>query len=142
MPPLRSSRSTRPLRLNTLAGTYAICRAPAGTQTAWATGDLAVVARSRSEAMETTIICDESQVPADIEHDGGWRALRFAGAFDFNEVGVLAGVLATLAEAQVPVMTISTFETDYLLIKAHRFGRVRQVLEEAGHRFDEPEDRA
>jgi hypothetical protein len=124
--------------LKTLGGVYAVCRTAAGTDTGWARGELVVVARSASEAMETTVICDEGSIPADIEHDRGWRAIRFAGAFDFNEVGVLAGVLGVLAEAQLPVLTVSTFETDYLLIKAHRFDRVRQVLEEAGHTF-EPE---
>lgn len=133
----RSNRATgRKLRLVELKGTYAICRAPAGVEPSWATGELIVVARSRSEAMETTIICEEMSVPQEIEHDGGWRALRFAGAFDFNEVGVLSGVLGLLAEAQVPVLTVSTFETDYLLLKAHRFDRVRQALEAAGHTLD------
>jgi hypothetical protein len=123
----------RRFRLAALAGTYAICRAPAGAETGWATGELIVVVRSRSEAMETTVICEERSVPQEIERDGGWRALRLVGTFDFNEVGVLSSVLMALAEAQVPVMTVSTYETDYLLLKAHRFDRVRQVLEAAGH---------
>ena len=131
--------AARRFRLECLSGAYAICRAPAGAATDWAAGDLVVMARSRSEALSTTVICDETCVPPTVEHDRGWRAIRFSGAFDFSEVGVLAGVLGTLAGAQVPVMTISTFETDYLLIKAHRFERVRQVLEEAGHEFIEAE---
>ncbi len=133
------SRPQRQLRLRCLGGTYAICRAPADADTAWARGELVMICHSTSEKMETTVVCDVTSVPLTVEHDAGWRAIRFEGAFDFNEVGVLAGVLEVLAEAQVPVMTLSTYETDYLLIKAHLSERVRQVLEEAGHQFIEPE---
>jgi hypothetical protein len=92
-----------------------------------------MIAHAAGERLPTTVICEQDAVPADVERDDGWRALRFAGAFDFREVGVLSSVLSVLADAQVPVLTLSTFETDYLLIKSHRFDRVREVLEEAGH---------
>ena len=137
-----SGHGARRLKLQALPGLYAICRQKGGSDIAWARGDLVVIAQSRSEAMPTTIICEEPSVPTDVERDSGWRAIRFAGAFDFREVGVLSSVLSVLAEAQVPVLTISTFETDYLLIKAHRFDRVREVLEEAGHTFVDEEVQA
>lgn len=140
MPAPRSPKPpARRLRLSPVAGRLAICRAPEGTDTSWASGDLTLVARSAGEAMPVTIICEESAVPQSVEHDGGWRAIRFVGVFGFGEVGVLASVLSALAEARLPVLTVSTFETDYVLIKATRFERVRQVLEEAGHQFVDEE---
>ena len=135
-------RHQRTLTLQALPGRYAVCRQVGGGDLSWARGDLVVIAQSRSEAMPTTIICEEPSVPQDVEQDAGWRAIRFAGAFDFNEVGVLVSVLSVLAEAQVPVLTVSTFETDYLLIKAHRFDRVRELLAEAGHTFIDQEEKA
>lgn len=140
MPGFAPGSRGQKLILQNVPGQYAICRQAQGRDTSWARGALVVIAHSSSEAMETTVICEESAVPADVEHDAGWRAIRFAGAFDFREVGVLARVLAVLAEAHVPVLTLSTFETDYLLIKAHRFDRVRDVLEEAGYMFADEEN--
>ncbi len=124
-------------RFRCLEGAYAICRVPAGADVSWAVGELRVVIEARGEALATTVICDEASVPAHVERDDGWRVIRFEGVFDFSEVGVLSEVLSTLADARVPVMTVSSFETDYLLIKAVRFDRVRQVLQEAGHAFVE-----
>lgn len=128
-----SDRSPQRLALQILPGRYAVCRQPGGGDTMWARGALVMIAHSRSERLATTVICEEAAVAPGVEHDAGWRAIRFAGAFDLKEVGVLSSVLAILAEAQVPVLTLSTYETDYLLIKANCFDRVREVLEEAGH---------
>ena len=128
-------RRPRTVTLQPLPGRYAICRTPAGRDVSWAAGELVVVARAKGELMETTVICDETAVPGDVEHDAGWRALRFVGSFGFGEVGVLVSVLEPLAEAGVPVLTIGTFETDYVLVKSERFDRVREVLEGAGHGF-------
>lgn len=140
MPGFPSGHRGGRLVLQVVPGQYAVCRQAGGGDTSWARGELVILAQSQSEALSTTVICEESAVPADVEHDAGWRAIRFAGAFDFREVGVLSSALAVLAEAQVPVLTLSTYETDYLLIKAHRFDRVRQVLEEAGYVFADEKD--
>ena len=130
-------RRGRSVRLQPLNGLYAICRTAAGADVSWARGELVVVARASGELMETTVICDETSVASGVEHDAGWRALRFVGSFGFGEVGVLVSVVGVLAEAQVPVLTVGTFETDYVLVKSERFDRVREVLEEAGHVFVE-----
>ena len=128
-------RRGRSVRLQPLAGLYAICRTDAGRDVSWAGGELVVVCRAKDELMETTVICDAATVPGDVENDAGWRALRFVGSFGFGEVGVLVSVVGVLADAQVPVLTVGTFETDYVLVKSERFDRVREVLEDAGHTF-------
>ena len=130
-----SRRRGRTVQLQPLNGLYAICRTAAGADVSWADGELVVVARARGELMETTVICDATSVPGDVESDAGWRALRFVGSFGFGEVGVLVSVVGVLADAGVPVLTVGTFETDYVLVKSERFDRVREVLEDAGHAF-------
>ena len=125
------------LSLVTLQGTYAICRLAMESDASWARGELVSVIRSSRDAQGTTVICDESSVPAEgVEADGGWHAVRFDGVFGFGEVGVLNSVLGPLARARVPVISISTFETDYILVKAHRYDRVMEVIREAGHTVD------
>ena len=127
------------LQLEVLPGTYAVCRLPAGAATDWAGGVLRCVIKSQRESQPTTVICDDSTVPPEgVEADRGWRAIRFDGVFDFGQVGVLASVLVPLARDEVPAMSVSTFETDYVLVKAGRFDRVRRTLEEAGHRVQMP----
>ena len=125
------------LSLVTLKSIYAICRLPMAADTSWAKGELVSVIRSRLDLQGTTVICDESSVPAEgVEADGGWHAVRFDGVFGFGEVGVLNSVLGPLSRARVPVISISTFETDYILVKAHRYDRVMEVLRDAGHTVD------
>lgn len=131
------------LSLSVLPGLYAICRLPFEANVDWAAGELVSVIRSRRDLQGTTVICEESAVPLEgvgegVEADRGWHALKIEGFFGFGEVGVLNSVLGPLARARVPVVSISTFETDYVLIKAHRFERVEEVLREAGHEIIEP----
>ena len=126
------------LELDVLPETYTICRMPHGAAAPWASGTLSSVSRSAREAEGTTVISDEATVPETVEADRGWHALRIGGVFGFGEVGVLGAVLNPLARAGVPVMVVCTFETDYVLVKASRFERVRQVLLDAGHRFVDP----
>jgi hypothetical protein len=65
--------------------------------------------------------------------EGGWRALRVAGSLDFSLVGVLAGLLDPLARAGVSVFVLSTFDTDYLLVKGHDLEKALAALRRAGH---------
>jgi hypothetical protein len=73
---------------------------------------------------ELSIVCSEDGVPQGAIAERGWVALKLEGPFPFSMTGVLASFLQPLAEAQVPIFAISTFDTDYVLIK-------RQNLEQA-----------
>ena len=72
-------------------------------------------------------------MPAGIRCERGWRVLRFAGTLDFTLVGVLASLLVPLADADVAVFVVSTFDTDYLLVKEDRLDAVVEVLRREGH---------
>ncbi|WP_027483812.1 ACT domain-containing protein [Deinococcus pimensis] len=101
---------------------------------AWATsGDLFCVART---ADELSVVCEERLVPAGVRSEGGWRALMLAGPFEFTLTGVLSSVLAPLAEAGVGIFAFSTFDTDYVLVKAENVERAVAALRAAGHTVD------
>ena len=130
------TNSAHHLALMVLAGEYAVCRLAPSTPAipAWATaGPWYSVTRT---ADELSIVCPTAQVPGDVRAEAGWRMLRLAGPFPFELTGILAAVLAPLAGAAIPIFALSTFETDYLLVKAHDLARAVAELRAAGHRVD------
>jgi hypothetical protein len=82
---------------------------------------------------ELSVVCDASAVPDDVRCERGWRCLRVAGAMPFTLVGVLASLTAPIAAAGVGVFALSTFDTDYLLVKESDFARAVEALRTAGH---------
>jgi hypothetical protein len=90
---------------------------------------------TRSEA-ELSIVCREEDVPADASAERGWCALELAGPLDFSLTGVVAALVTPLAEAEVPIFVLSTFETDYLLVRERDLERSVDALTGAGHSVD------
>ena len=86
----------------------------------------------RSEREFSLVCSSEIQLDA-LVSDPGWRCLRVSGKLDFDMVGVLAGLTNCLATADIPVFVVSTFETDYLLVKGDRLGSAVQALNESGY---------
>ena len=73
-------------------------------------------------ADELSLVCESSCAPPNaIKVDTGWKALRVSGQLDFNQVGVIAGIANILAGAGISIFVISTFNTDYVLIKAENY---------------------
>ena len=126
--------SLRRFQLSILPESFAIVGLPPGSEVpAWAMyGNFFSVTRT---AEELSIIVEESRVPADLQFQGGWRAIKVHGPFVLNEVGVLASLAGPLAAAKISVFVISTFDTDYLLIAAEDLPGAKVVLERAGHTF-------
>jgi hypothetical protein len=126
------------LKFRVLEEPLAICRlasdAPIPT---WALEEkFFCVARTRDEL---SIVCSEPACTADrMPHgaavESGWIALQLEGPFPFSMTGVLASFLQPLAEAQIPIFAISTFDTDYVLIKHKDVERALMALAEAGHK--------
>jgi hypothetical protein len=81
---------------------------------------------------ELSIVCREANVPSDVKADRGWRALKVAGPLDLALTGVLASLVNPLAEAQINIFAISTFDTDYLLVKGYNLAGACDVLRGAG----------
>ena len=95
---------------------FAICRldsdAPAP---AWATSR-AFISMTRT-ADELSIVCPQGQVPDGVQCVRDWRCLRIADKLDLSMIGVLASLVTPLAEAGISIFSVSTFDTDYLLVR-------------------------
>lgn len=86
---------------------------------------------------EVSVVCPTDTVPENtLERDDGWGAFRIAGQLEFSMVGVLAGISNVLADAGIPIFVVSTFDTDYILVKTERFDETLRVLSEAGYAVD------
>ncbi|MRI66915.1 ACT domain-containing protein [Gracilibacillus thailandensis] len=85
---------------------------------------------------ECSIVCnsnitfDESIV---IEREDGWRCLKIEGVLDFALTGILANIATTLANHEISIFALSTFNTDYIIIKEEKLEKATAVLTEAGH---------
>lgn len=82
---------------------------------------------------EYSLVCETSAVPANTtERDDGWKAFRICGQLDFSLIGILAKISGILAEHKIGLFAVSTFNTDYILVKRENFEAALSALEEAG----------
>jgi hypothetical protein len=78
---------------------------------------------------ETSIVCPEDDLPPSLTRvERGWRALKLEGPIPFDETGVLVGLASPLATAGIPLFALSTFDTDYLLVRERDLARAREAL--------------
>ena len=125
----RITATSYPLEVG--SGMFAICclDADAGIPD-WATGEIVSVTRTPDEL---SIVCSQDRVPDGVRCESGWRRLRVAGPLDFSTVGVIASLTGTLAAASISVFVVSTFDTDYLLVKGGDLDGAVEVLRAPGH---------
>ena len=122
------------LKLFLLEDRLAICRLMAGdTIPEWASSGGRFCSVTRT-AGELSIICAENAVPPGVPCERAWRIFQIAGPLDFAATGILVSAARPLAEAGVPIFAISTFDTDYVLIKQEHAENAVRALESAGHR--------
>lgn len=77
-------------------------------------------------------------MPEGLPKEGGWRALKLEGPFEFSTVGVLISVAQPLAEAGVSIFAVSTYDTDYVLVKGEQLDSAVDALRERGHEVAAP----
>jgi hypothetical protein len=118
----------RVLRL--LPGRFAVCRFAADAPLpAWLFHQEARWWSITRTAHELSVVCDEDDLPPSVTRvERGWRCFELEGPIPFATTGVIAGLAAPLAAAGVPVFVISTFDTDYLLVKDADLDRARAAL--------------
>ena len=123
------------LSLSLLPHKYAVCQVhPDKHIPYWALlGDFVSLTRTPEEL---SIVCQQDNVPDDIEAEREWCCVQVQGAFDFSAAGVHASLAVPLANADISVLAIATYATDYLLIKEEDVERALLVLEQAGHSID------
>lgn len=122
----------RSFELSLLPETFAICRlAPDAVVPEWAMhGQFFSITRSSEEL---SVIAETAFVPENLLTKVSWRVMKVHGPFDLSEVGVLDALVAPLAGAGVSVFTISTFDTDYLLVQCIQLREGMAALRNAGH---------
>jgi len=84
---------------------------------------------------ELSLILPEELVPSSWKAEKGWRCLKVLGPLDFSITGVVASLSTPLAQAGVSILAISTYDTDYLLVRNDDVDRAKEVLIDHGHRI-------
>ncbi|MCW8985460.1 MAG: ACT domain-containing protein [Thermoanaerobaculales bacterium] len=121
----------KPLRFSVLAGEFSVWRLAADAPSpSIESGSFLSVTRTDDEL---SIVSSSNDVPAGVTAEKGWRCLRVEGPLAFEMTGVLAALSAPLAQAEIPVFVVSTFDTDYLLVKAVDLEKACSALGAAGH---------
>ncbi|GAC1392522.1 MAG: ACT domain-containing protein [Ktedonobacteraceae bacterium] len=122
------------LILAVLPQIYAVCRLdPNGHIPNWALmgDDFISLTRTRTEL---SVICAQENVPREkTKAERGWRCVKVEGTFDFTLSGIHVSLAIPLAESNISVLAIATYETDHILIKEGELERALQVLARAGH---------
>jgi hypothetical protein len=121
-------------RLSLLEGHFAVCRLPACAP--WPVprpGSLWSITRT---AEETSVVCLRENAPRGARVEDGWRALKLEGPIPFEEIGVLSALSGSLARAGLSVFAISTFDTDYILVKEASLAAALEALAKAGFAAD------
>lgn len=83
---------------------------------------------------EVSLVCKTEDTPANTtERDDGWKAFRIEGVLDFSLIGILSKISGILADNKIGIFAVSTYNTDYILVKAENFDKAMIVLEDAGY---------
>ncbi len=116
-----------------LPGPYALVRtSPDAAVPEWAFAPGSFVSVTRT-ADELSLVCPAALVPAGTRSDGGWCCLKVQGPFAFDQVGILSSFAVPLAQSGVGIFAISTFDTDYILVKESQRELAIRALLSAGH---------
>jgi hypothetical protein len=122
------------LKLSLLPEILAICQLPKNARVPqWAlAGSFFSVTRT---AEELSVVCPQTNVPEGIKKDEGWRCLKVEGPLDFSAAGILASLTMPLAKEEIGVFAVSTYNTDYLLVKEQHLEKAVQILAQNEHRI-------
>ena len=124
------------LELHLLDSPLAVCRlAPQAPVPTWAfsPGPFCSVTRTPEEL---SVVCAESLVPVGVRCERGWVALKVGGPLDFGLTGILDSLTDPLARAGVSIFAVSTFDTDYLMVRQAQLDEALAALRSAGHDLD------
>jgi hypothetical protein len=122
----------RKLKFSQVSGSFAVCRLPAQAAVPdWALqGSFFSVTRTVDEL---SIVCLAAQVPPELHPETDWTCLKLEGPFPFSETGILTSFVQPLSERAIPIFAVSTFDTDYVLVKRAWVEKAVEALQAAGH---------
>lgn len=83
---------------------------------------------------EISVVCITDETPENtLEREDGWKCFRICGTLDFSLVGILAEISAVLAEAEIGIFAVSTYDTDYIFVKKENYEKALQLLKSNGY---------
>jgi len=118
--------------LDLVPGSYAICRWAAEAPLPPWVMEGAFFSVTRTPA-ELSAVCDAGAVPSGVKAEGPWSMLAVRGPLAFDMTGVLAGLATPLAAAGISIFALSTYDTDYMLVRDDDLERAVGALRQAGH---------
>ena len=122
---------TRKLDITVVDGRYALSQLPPSDPIpSWVRGQFAAMIFSKDGI---SVVCEESDVPAGVKTQAGFRCLEVGGLFDLASVGVIAALVQPLAAAGISLFAYSTWQTDYILVQEEDLHVATVALAEAGH---------
>jgi len=121
------------MKIKLLASHFTVCRIEEMSAVNW---DSPFCFAARTDE-ECSLVCPTEFAPANIlAREDGWRAMRIEGVLDFSLVGILAGITAILAQNRIPVFAVSTYNTDYLLVKEEQLLPACEALKINGYEVE------
>ena len=124
------------MRLTLLPGRFAVCRLDARAPVPTGLGDARGFVSITRTADELSIVCAEAAAPPGAVTEAGWKCLALQGPIPFTATGILSALLAPQAEAKVGIIAVSTYDTDYVLLKEAQLGEAVAALERAGYHVE------
>ncbi len=122
------------MKLKRLVETLSVCRFGSDKNIPkWALGGRFFSITKTSA--ELSIVCETSLVPLEVKAEHDWTAFLVVGTLDFKMTGILASIANPLAQARISIFAVSTFDTDYVLIKNSAWEQAEQALGAAGFIF-------
>ncbi|MBT5873778.1 MAG: ACT domain-containing protein [Candidatus Latescibacteria bacterium] len=124
----------RQLELTVLPEKFHICRFAPDAPIPSKIGDLPFWSITKTRD-ELSVVLPDYAAPKDQLTEAGWRALMVVGPLDFSLTGILASLAQPLADADISIFAISTFDTDYILVKDDHLNTAAGILRKNGHRI-------
>ena len=122
------------LSLSVMDGAFSVCRlAPDAEIPHWVPMESFVSITRTTD--ELSIVCLSDAVPETVRTERDFRALKIEGLFDFSLTGILLAVIGPLADAGISIFAVSTYDTDYVLVKNKDLKHAVSVLSASGHSF-------
>ncbi len=122
------------MKLLLLKETFSVCKLSPNQQfTEHPTGSFYSASRTPEEI---SVVCQKGFEPAGSEVNSDWRALKVAGILDFSLTGILASIAKPLAEAETSIFAVSTFNTDYILVKEQQLNQALEALQKSNFQLE------
>ena len=118
------------MRLEKLPWLLTVCKV-ADTAALDLNGDFYFIGKTDEEF---SLVCPTEDTPEETtERDDGWKGFRIQGVLDFSLIGILSKISGILADNKIGIFAVSTYNTDYVLVKEENFDKAMQVLSDAGY---------